>query len=125
MRKKVLIVEDNLVLAYLMESYLEESGCAEVIGSVDNGADAIQMALDLNPDVILMDIRIEGDIDGIETADMINESSDIPIIYTSGNSEQKTTNRAKKTNMQSFLVKPVDKQELIKLICSAKKNLSK
>lgn len=124
MRKRVLIVEDNLMIAYLMETYLQESGCAEVIGSVDNGEDAIKMAIDLNPDVILMDIRIEGDIDGIETADMINDSSEIPIIYTSGNSEQKTADRAKKTNMQSFLVKPVNKQELIELICGSKKNLS-
>ena len=124
MRKRVLIVEDNLMIAYLMETYLQESGYVEVIGSVDNGADAIKMAIDLNPDVILMDIRIEGDIDGIETADMINESSEIPIIYTSGNSDQKTTDRASKSNMQSFLVKPVNKQELIELICGSKKNLS-
>ena len=124
MRKRVLIVEDNLMIAYLMETYLQESGYVEVIGSVDNGADAIKMAIDLNPDVILMDIRIEGDIDGIETADMINESSEIPIIYTSGNSDQKTTDRASKSNMQSFLVKPVNKRELIELICGSKKNLS-
>lgn len=117
MRKKVLIVEDNLILAHLMETYLEDSECVEVIGSVDNGADAIKMASELNPDIILMDIRIEGDIDGIETADKINESSETPIIFTSGNSDQKTTDRASKSNILSFLVKPVNKQELIGLIC--------
>jgi CheY-like chemotaxis protein len=67
-----------------------------------------------------MDIRIEGDIDGIETAVLINEISKIPIVYTSGNSDKKTTERAEKTNMLSFLIKPINKQDLINLICGIK-----
>jgi DNA-binding NarL/FixJ family response regulator len=116
MTKTVLIVEDNMLISHLMEGYISNSDGCEVIGCVDNGEDAIEIAKKLHPDFILMDIRIEGDKDGIETATIIN--SDIPIIYASGNSDEKTVERAKKTNMLAFLVKPLVETELLKIICS-------
>jgi response regulator of citrate/malate metabolism len=117
MSKKVLIVEDEQLVAYLMENYVIESNCCEVIGSVDNGDEAIEIAKKEKPDFILMDVRIEGDKDGIETAITINKEQNIPIIYTSGNTDEKTTERAKQTNIAGFLVKPVNKEELKKLLC--------
>jgi CheY-like chemotaxis protein len=117
MSKKVLIVEDEQLVAYLMENYVNSNGCCSVVGSVDNGEDAISIADKEKPDVILMDIRIEGDKDGIDTAIAINQEHNIPIIYTSGNSDEKTTERAKKTNMIGFLVKPINKDELSRLLC--------
>ena len=117
MSKKVLIVEDEQLVAYLMENYVNSNGCCSVIGSVDNGADAMAMVNIEKPDYILMDIRIEGNIDGIETAIEINQHHNIPIIYTSGNSDEKTTERAKKTNMIGFLVKPINKEDLKNLLC--------
>jgi response regulator of citrate/malate metabolism len=116
MTKKVLIVEDNILIAHLMDMYISKSDCCEVIGCVDNGEDAIEIAKKLRPDFILMDIRIEGEKDGIETATIIN--SDIPIIYASANSDAKTVDRAKKTNMLAFLVKPIIKSELLNILCS-------
>jgi CheY-like chemotaxis protein len=118
MSKKVLIVEDEQLVAYLMENYVTENNCCEVIASVDNGDEAVEIAKNEKPDFILMDVRIEGDKDGIETALTINREQNIPIIYTSGNSDEKTTERAKNTNMLGFLVKPVNKEELRKLLCS-------
>jgi CheY-like chemotaxis protein len=117
MSKKVLIVEDEQLVAYLMENYVTENNCCEVIASVDNGDEAIEIAKNEKPDFILMDVRIEGDKDGIETALTINQHQNIPIIYTSGNTDEKTTERAKQTNIAGFLVKPVNKDELRKLLC--------
>jgi len=117
MSKKVLIVEDELLVAYLLENYVRENECCEVIASVDNGDEAIKIAEQEKPDFILMDIRIEGDKDGIDTAIDINKNNKIPIIYTSGNTDEKTTERAKQTNIAGFLVKPVNKDELRKLLC--------
>ena len=115
MTKTVLIVEDNMLISHLMEGYISNSDCCEVIGCVDNGEDAIEIAKNLHPDFILMDIRIEGEKDGIETATIIN--NDIQIIYASGNSDEKTVERAKKTNMLAFLVKPILESELHDIIC--------
>jgi CheY-like chemotaxis protein len=115
MNKKVLIVEDDQLLAYIIESYAVNCGC-EIIGNVDNGNEAILLAQKELPDYILMDIRIEGDIDGIDTAIRINEINDIKIIYISGNSDEQTYKRAVKTNMLAFLTKPVVEKELKKYL---------
>lgn len=118
MEKRVLIVEDELLLAVLMEMYIDDSGCSTAIGSVSSGEEAMLCVEEQKPDIILMDVRIEGDIDGIDTAIEINKRYDIPIIYASANSDYKTTERAKKTNMIAFLTKPVSKEDLKGIICS-------
>lgn len=117
MKKKVLIVEDDQLISYILEDYVKRCECT-VVGAVDNGLDAIEIANKEIPDYILMDVRIEGDIDGIETAISINEKNQIPIIYVSGNSDEKTMNRALETNMTAFLVKPVSRDELCKILGS-------
>ena len=115
MKKKVLIVEDDQLLAYLMEQYVINCDC-EVIGSVDNGEDAISFVKENTPDFILMDIRIEGSIDGVETAILVNEIKNTKIIFISGNNDEKTYSRALQTNMLAFLVKPIKQIELSKLL---------
>ncbi|MFN6037286.1 MAG: response regulator [Bacteroidota bacterium] len=117
MSKKVLIVEDEQLVAHLVETYVESSGCCKVIGAVDNGEEAMELVKKEKPDYILMDVRIEGNKDGIETALDINKLFDVPIIYTSGNSDEKTIDRAKQTNMLAFLVKPLRKDDLISILC--------
>jgi len=111
MKKKVMIVEDDQLLAYLVEQYVVNCNC-EVVACFDNGVDAITFAKENTLDFILMDIRIEGPIDGIETAILLNEIKDVKIIYASGNSDEKTYARALKTNMLAFLVKPIKQTEL-------------
>jgi len=115
MRKKVLIVEDEQLIAHLMEVYLNSMG-NQVVGSVSSGEEAIMIAGKENPDCMLMDIRIDGEKDGIETALEINKQKNIPIIFVSGNSDEKTTERASKTNILGFLVKPVNKENLYQLL---------
>lgn len=113
----MLIVEDEQLVSHLLENYVKESGCCSVVGSVDNGDDALKIVQECNPDVVLMDVRIEGEKDGIETANLISKNNKIPIIYTSGNSDEKTMERARKTNMLDFLVKPINKEQLMRLLC--------
>lgn len=117
MKRKVLIVEDEQIISYLLETYINGLDCSTVIASVDNGDDAIEITNSQQVDFILMDIRIDGNKDGIETAEIINRNKKIPIIYISGNTDIKTTNRAKKTNMIGFLEKPINKEELVSIIC--------
>lgn len=113
--KKALIVEDDFILALVHRKYLEKVDC-EVIGSVTNGEDAIQSAFENNPDFILMDIRLEGEMDGIQAMLEIQKKLNIPVIYVTGNSEPSVIERAKETNMKGFLVKPLHLEDLKKII---------
>ncbi len=115
MSKKILLVEDDEIIAFLHRHFAEKCGF-EVIDTVDNGKSAIQETKDLNPDAVLMDIRINGEIDGIETAIKIREFSNTPIIFLTGNSDENTLNRAKEAGSVGYLVKPVRHEELCALL---------
>ena len=111
MVKKVLIVEDDMILSMVNKRYVESLG-HQVVQSVRNGLDAIAAVKKHNPDVILMDIRIEGAIDGIEAMEEIRTFSDVAVIYLTGNSEPATQLRAEKTNMLAFCTKPISVDDL-------------
>ena len=113
--KKVLLVEDDYILAMVHRKYLEIIGC-EVIDSVACGEEAVQSALKNNPDFILMDIRLEGDMDGIEAMIEIQKKSNISVIYVTGNSEPATFEKASKTNMKGFLIKPLHLEDLKEIV---------
>ncbi len=106
MVKKILIVEDDMILSMVNTHYVESLG-HKVVLAVRNGLDAIEATKKYKPDIILMDIRIEGPIDGIETMEQIQLFSDVKAIYLTGNSEPSTKIRAEKTNMLDFCIKPV------------------
>ncbi|MFI5151557.1 MAG: response regulator [Bacteroidia bacterium] len=107
MLKRVLIVEDDVILAMINRKYLERIGCS-VVASVTNGPDAVIAVKEHNPDFVLMDIRLEGEMDGIDAMVSIRNFSDVSVIYVSGNSEPAIKERAEKTNMYGFLIKPLD-----------------
>jgi len=111
-QKKILIVEDEAVTAMELEETLKKRGF-EVVGTATNGNDALRIAKERWPDLILMDIRIQGPIDGIETADQINIFYDIPVIFLTAYSDDLTVSRAIKTKSYSFLLKPFNEKELI------------
>ena len=113
--KKVLLVEDDFILAMVHRKYLEKINC-EVIDSVVSGEEAIQSALKNFPDFILMDIRLEGSMDGIEAMIEIQKKQNIPVVYVTGNSESSTLEKASKTNMKGFLVKPLHLEELKRIV---------
>jgi CheY-like chemotaxis protein len=108
---KILIVEDEAITAMELEETLKKRGY-NVIGTVSNGGTAIRIAKEKWPDMILMDIRIEGKIDGIETANQISLFHDIPIIFLTAYSDDLTLTRAIKTKSHSFMLKPFNEKEL-------------
>lgn len=106
-RKTVMIVEDDLILNLLYESYLEKLGY-DAEGELVYGKTAIEVARRINPDLILMDISLEGDMDGIEAMSEIRKFSNVPVIYITGNSDPYHVQRAKETNYVDYLVKPIE-----------------
>ncbi|MEG4294488.1 ATP-binding protein [Microcoleus sp. C2C3] len=107
----ILIVEDELLIAKNLSHKLESLGY-QIVGIVSSGADAIQRAGEMELDLILMDIVIKGDIDGIETAVIINQKFDIPIIYTTAYADDETLQRAENTGSYGYLLKPFKQREL-------------
>ncbi len=110
-QKKVMIVEDEGVVALSLKSTLSKMGYS-VTGIAITGREALKMAVETQPDVILMDIHLKGEMDGIETTEKIHEVSDIPVIYLTAYTDEETLNRALKTDICSYLVKPYNPREL-------------
>ncbi|MDX1618633.1 MAG: response regulator [Balneolaceae bacterium] len=110
--KRVLIVEDDLLLSLVEERLIEKLG-HEVVAKVGTGKEAIDKALNLNPDLILMDIILKGKMDGIQAMEKIRESSPVPVIFLSGNSDRFNYERAKKTDFIDYLVKPITEKDLV------------
>lgn len=114
-KKKVIIVEDDLILNLLYESYLERLGF-ETEGELVYGKTAIETAKSINPDLIIMDISLEGEIDGIDAMLKIREFSDVPVIYITGNSDPYHVERAKQTEPLDYLTKPIEFEDLKKSV---------
>jgi DNA-binding response OmpR family regulator len=112
----VLIVEDELIVAESLSADLMRKGYA-IAGIVSSGAEAVNMALLTQPDVILMDIMLKGSLDGIETSKVIQKHRFVPIIFITAFSDRATLDRA----MQSqeplhYLVKPIRLKDLTQRI---------
>ena len=104
---KILIVEDEIITANDLKLRLEKMGHS-IVGIVGNGKDAIRKAGEINPDIILMDIVLKGDIDGIETAQQIRDIHDIPFIYLTSYYDDEILERASKTSPYGYITKPYD-----------------
>jgi len=111
MKRRILIVEDEAVTSVLLEKTLKELGY-EVVGSAFDGDEAINLAREKQPDIILMDIRIQGEMDGIETAKRIYQQYKIPIIYLTAHSDDDTIKRAVESGPFGYLIKPFKEREL-------------
>ncbi|PKL66406.1 MAG: histidine kinase [Methanobacteriales archaeon HGW-Methanobacteriales-1] len=116
---KILLVEDESITADDISEGLVELGY-DVLAAVSTGEEAIKKAEDLSPDIIIMDIRLKGKMDGIEAAQEIRRRFGIPIIYLTAYSDESTVERAKITEPSgyilkgdsSFLSKPFDDSDL-------------
>ena len=108
---KILVVEDDYSVATVLESRLE-SFCYLICGVVSSGAQAIDAAFRQHPDLVLMDILLEGEMNGIEAAHEISSRSDVPIIFLSCLSEEDVMDSAIRTNPYGYMVKPYDNNEL-------------
>jgi len=108
---KVLIVEDEALIAARISVELDELGY-EVSGMVTRADQALLHCQQIPPDVILLDIKLKGKIDGIQLAHELNERVNIPIIFLTANADEATFNRAKETLPQAFISKPYKKLDL-------------
>ncbi len=108
---RILVVEDVTNVATVLKARLESYGY-EICDVVNTGQKAIDGTLRFNPDLVLMDIMLEGDMNGIEAAAEILKKVDVPIIYLSCLSDHKVMERAIETNPYGYIVKPYDSAEL-------------
>lgn len=107
----ILIVEDDANVAAVLEARLESFGF-KVCSIAETGAQAIQQNQSHKPNLILMDILLKGDMNGIETAQKISAEFNVPIIYLSCLNTDEIMDRAAKTNPYGYLIKPYNNAEL-------------
>ena len=109
--KKILIVEDDDIIAKVENWRLKNLGY-EVAGRAVSGAEALELVAKTKPELVLMDINIQGDMDGIETAKRIKKQFSIPVVYVTSHSDGPTLDRAKATQPDGFVVKPFEDNDL-------------
>jgi chemotaxis response regulator CheB len=111
MKIDVLIIEDDFIIQMFLEEVIIKIGC-NVIGVTDNSKDCISMIEELSPDIIIMDVNIDGKVNGIDTAQLIYERYKIPLVFITGNFHQLTKEVIEKTNPVYIIKKPVDETTL-------------
>ena len=108
--KKAIVVEDNLLLAVIYRQYLKRMGI-DITAEVTSGEKAIEILKKEKVDLIIMDIMLEGKIDGIEAMVKVREFSKTPVIFASSNSDEFHFSKAKLISNSIFLVKPVTEKD--------------
>jgi PAS domain S-box-containing protein len=108
---KILVVEDESIVAWDIQNILESLGYI-VPARVASGLEAIQKVAETNPDLVLMDIKLQGDIDGVEAAEQIRLRYNIPIVYLTAHADEHTLNRAEITEPFGYIIKPFQQKEL-------------
>lgn len=112
---KILVVEDEMIIGAKISLLLSNLGY-EVTAIIPRGEEALQHIREQNVDIILLDIQLKGNMDGIETATRIQSISQIPVIYLTANSDEATFNRAKLTKPAAFISKPFKQLDLQRAI---------
>lgn len=110
-KPKVMIIEDDAITALELQNKLESWGY-EVPAIASYGKDAIETVKKINVDLILADIVIKGDLDGVDTVKKISESLETPVLYITAHADDETFNRAKLTKPYGYVFKPYNDQEL-------------
>lgn len=114
----ILIVEDENIVALDVKNRLKKLGY-QVAGRAATGQEAIDLAAESRPGLILMDIRLKGDMDGITAAEEIRARFDVPIVYLTAYSDEATLQRAKITEPYGYLLKPFEDRDLHTTIAMA------
>ena len=110
-QSKILIVEDNRIVARDIQQQLARIGHVAV-GITARGEDVATLVLENRPDLVLMDIRLEGKLDGIDVAHQIHERSGIPVIFLTAYADEETVRRARVTEPFGYLLKPFEDSQL-------------
>jgi len=108
---RALIIEDEALIAEELRERLAGLGFS-VIAAVDSAEEGVEIATRERPDLVLMDIRLKGEKDGVQAAQEIRQQVDLSIVYVSAHSDRLTVERAKRTEHDGFLLKPFHRREL-------------
>ncbi|MBN2547057.1 MAG: response regulator [Spirochaetes bacterium] len=112
---KVIIVEDDVLIRLLTNKILMRNKCT-IVGETSYAEESIEMARNFNPDLICMDIKLAGNMDGIEAAKILDKTSKIPIVFISAYDYQNKIDQLKLKNKKFFLEKPIDEKKLVDII---------
>jgi two-component system cell cycle sensor histidine kinase/response regulator CckA len=107
----IMVVEDERVVAKNIEETLRLMGY-DVLGSYANGADCLRRASERRPDLVLMDVRIQGEVDGIQTAKLLRSRFDVPVVFLTAYADDETLKRACETEPHGYIVKPFRASDL-------------
>ena len=107
---QILVVEDEAVVAMDIQIKLMNMGYS-VVALIRSGEEAVQTASEMCPDLILMDIRLQSEMDGVTAAACIQASNPTPVVYMTAHGDQETLGRARTTEPRSYIIKPFDEQE--------------
>jgi DNA-binding NtrC family response regulator len=108
---RILIVEDEFAVAMELEDHLGALGYT-VVDHVMTGAEAVERAADTEPDLVLMDVHLDGPMDGVEAARTIRASQSVPVVFVTAYSDDETLQRAADTTPYGYIVKPFEEREL-------------
>jgi two-component system, sensor histidine kinase and response regulator len=112
---KILIVEDERIVAADLQGRLERMGY-NVLGIISSGREAVNLAAEQRPDLVLMDITLRGEMDGVAAAEEMRRLFEVTVIYLTAHSDDATLQRAKITEPFGYVLKPFDERELLKTI---------
>ena len=114
-KRQILVVEDERLVAKHIENMVRGLGY-DVAGVAATGEDAVRIALGTMPDLVLMDIMLRGDMDGIAASEQIWDKAAIPVVYLTAYADEATLERAKVTDPFGYLLKPFEERELFTAI---------
>jgi len=107
----ILVVEDEFFIALDLKNALEKSGYS-VLGMVSTGEQCLEFLARTRVDIVLMDIKLDMGMDGIDVARLLNDRHDIPVIFITAHSDEATLQKAKKSLPYGYIIKPINKREL-------------
>ena len=108
---KIMIVDDDASIQMELEEYLIHMDHT-VVGTADTGAGAIEMARQMKPDLLLIEVKVRGKMDGISAAWKIKEEMDVAVVFITGFGEPEYIERAKRVEPFGYVMKPFDEQEI-------------
>ncbi|MEI9952825.1 MAG: PAS domain S-box protein [Pseudomonadota bacterium] len=108
---KILVVEDDHIVARAIAQQLSRLGHT-VLALTSRGEEAVALARDQQPDLVLMDIRLDGELDGIDAARRIRDEAQVPVIYVTAYADDQTLNRARSTEPFGYILKPFEDSQL-------------
>ena len=116
--QSILIVEDEAIIVMLLKHILARAGY-DIIGVAETGEKSITLANELNPSLVIMDISLKGEMDGIEAARAIMDNHQIPVIFMSSHTDKATFDRAMSTGPANYIIKPIKDAEVLAAVQTA------